>query len=265
MLKKVLIGFGALLVLVMVLGGALWSGLDSIVKAAVEKYGSEAAQVTVELAGVDLSLASGKGKLSGLRIDNPEGFKAADAFFLGMIDVSVDTESLAGDGPIVIKNITIDKPQVTLEVNEKGGSNLQTIADNAKKYAGEQTEKSAAPKASGKAAEAERKIIVKKLTVSGGEVAIAHAMLKDKALEAKIPTFTLRNLGENSGGLTSAQLAGQLMSVITHKASTAATSSFVKSLGLPQAIDGVKANMGDLKSNAIDDMKAKTKDLLPSW
>lgn len=250
MFKKVLLGLGAIVVLALIVGALFLSNLDSIVQAAVEKYGSEAAGATVELADVELSPSSGMGKLSGLRIQNPEGFELPDAFFLGMIDVQVDMDSVAGDGPIVINKIIIDKPQVTFEVNKAGASNLQEIAGNAQQYAGGSASKS---KESGQAkvseespSEAGRKVIVKLLTVSGGAVTISHSMLKDKKMEATIPTFSLRDLGADKGGMLPAELAGKLLAVITQKSSVAASKSFVKGLGIFSAVKGsdVQVNTG---------------------
>lgn len=239
MFKKVLMGLGGLLVLVLIVVGLFVSNLDSIVKAAVEKYGSEAAQTSVELADVELSPTSGKGKLIGLRISNPEGFASQDAFVLGMIDIDVDMESVSGTGPIIINKVVIDKPQITFEVNEAGKSNMQTISSNAKVYAGKTapSQKEEAKETSDNSDEEEaRKIIIKKLTISEGQVSMSHSMLKGKKIEAKIPTFTLTDLGKSQGGLTAVQLSSKLLSVISQKASQAASKGLLKGFGLFSAM-----------------------------
>ena len=52
----------------------LSGSLDSIVKAAIEKYGSEATGTTVEVAAVDVGLKDGRATVTGLVVMNPEGF-----------------------------------------------------------------------------------------------------------------------------------------------------------------------------------------------
>lgn len=230
MLKKLLIGLGGLLVLVMVVMGLFVSNLDSIIQAAVEKIGSEATQTTVELADVELSPTSGQGKLSGLRIANPDGFETPEAFVLGMIDVEVDMESVSGTGPIVIKKIIIEKPQVTFEMNEAGQSNMQVLAAQAQKFAGSAQSAKEEQEASESSDEPARKIIVKKLTVSGGQVSMSHSMMKGKKVEANIPAFTLNNLGQSQGGMTGEALANKLLSVISQKSVQAVSQNLIGGL-----------------------------------
>lgn len=228
MMKKLSFGLGLLVLVVVVIGGYIWSNLDSLIKTAVETYGSEAAQTTVELSSVNVSLKSGAGKLSGLRIANPEGFSKDDAFYLGSIEVEIDTDSLPKDGPVVINKIIVDGPKVAYEVNDQNKANLQVLSENFKRAmhtAPAQTE--AKPQeADGKAG---RKIVIRELAMRGGAVTVAHKMLTKK-VEAKIPDFTLKNVGANRDGYTGEQLAGHIMAVLSQNATMAATKSLVDSL-----------------------------------
>ena len=65
-MKKVLIGVGVLIAVLAIVVYVAFSSLDKIIKAAVEKYGSEITQATVTLNEVELSVSSGKGVLRGL-------------------------------------------------------------------------------------------------------------------------------------------------------------------------------------------------------
>jgi uncharacterized membrane protein len=79
MLKKIAIG---IVVLLVIIAGAVYfllSNLDSIVKAAIEKYGTAATQATVKLDSVKISLTSGEGRLNGLSVGNPKGFATPQA------------------------------------------------------------------------------------------------------------------------------------------------------------------------------------------
>lgn len=62
-MKKAFIGVGVLVVVIGIGGYIFFSSLDSIIKTAVEKYGSEITQTKVTLNEVELSVTSGKGAL----------------------------------------------------------------------------------------------------------------------------------------------------------------------------------------------------------
>ena len=83
MIKKILIGVVVLLVIVAAAIYFLFSNLDSIVKAMIEKYGTEAAQSDVRVDSVKISLTTGEASLGGLSVANPKGFSSAKALYLG--------------------------------------------------------------------------------------------------------------------------------------------------------------------------------------
>ncbi len=216
------IGLG-LIILLAISAGALWylvSNLDSLIKAAIEKYGSAATQTAVTADSVKLSLSSGAGTISGLSIGNPPGFTSPQALGVGAISVQLDTSSLTGNGPIVLRTINIAQPQINYEVT--GGvsltgvstsSNLQIIQNNVKNYAGRVA---AAPPQSGTPA---RKEIINDLYVTGGEVnLIATTVLHGKKITVPLPAIHLTNIGRASGGATPAQIASQIINAITSQA-----------------------------------------------
>ncbi len=78
--EKILIGLGVLVVIVAVGVFVFLGNLNDIVRAAVEKVGSDMTQTNVVLNEVDIELTSGKGALRGFRFTNPSGFSDDDAF-----------------------------------------------------------------------------------------------------------------------------------------------------------------------------------------
>lgn len=98
------------------------TNLDRGIKTAVESIGPEITQSQVTLSSVDLSLTTAKGSFSGLRVGNPEGFAAANAFTLGEISFAMNAESLATD-TIIIESLRIVAPEITME-RADGRSNL---------------------------------------------------------------------------------------------------------------------------------------------
>src|SRR5688572_12656680 len=108
------IAIAAALLIVAAIGGGLYylfTNLDHIVKAAIEKYGSQTTQTSVRVDNVKITLASGTAAISGLSIANPKGFDAKNAFSLGTIETGIDIKSI-GKQPLIIDKIIIRKPQV---------------------------------------------------------------------------------------------------------------------------------------------------------
>ena len=103
------IALGAVLVLLVTLGLVVYfllSNLDGIVKAAIEKYGSEATQTVVSVNNVELGLKDGSGAIRGLSVGNPQGFKTKQAFSLGEISTQIDLKSLSEE-VFVIEHIVV--------------------------------------------------------------------------------------------------------------------------------------------------------------
>ena len=109
-MKKALIIGGLFVVVVVAVGYYLYTSLDSIIQAAIEKYGSAYTGTEVRVAGVNLDLTSGNGKITGLSVGNPDGFATDNAIEVGTIAISVDVNSITED-PIVIKEIAPAKAQ----------------------------------------------------------------------------------------------------------------------------------------------------------
>jgi hypothetical protein len=247
MLKKIAIGVVVLLLLIA--GGVyyLFSNLDSIIKAAIEKYGTAATQAEVKLDSVKISITSGEGALHGLTVGNPKGFTAPQALYLGTISVKLDTSSVAGSGPIIIREIVIEKPQVTYEVTNTGDSNLQAIEKNAMAYGGGGSGGGSGTSASGGSGGGqERKLIITDLYVRDGQIGISQALLKGKTLSTPLPTIHLSNIGKDSGGASPAQVAQQVIGSITASASKAASIDLSKELGsLKDAAGGGASGVSD--------------------
>lgn len=252
MLKKIAIGVVVLLVLIA--GGVyyLFSNLDSIIKAAIEKYGTQATQADVKLDSVKLSIASGEGALNGLTVGNPKGFSTPRALSLGSIAVKLDTSSVSGTGPIVIKEIDIEKPQVTYEVTNNGDSNLQAIEKNAMAYGGGSGGGSSGAGGSSSGGGQERKLVINDLYIRDGDISVSQALLQGKTLNAALPAIHLTNIGKDKGGATPGQVAEQVLSSITAAASKVANGELAKQLG------SLKDSAGAAIGNAAKDAGGST-------
>ena len=173
-MKKVLIGVGGLVAVIVVVLVVVLSSLDSIVKEAIQTYGSEVTQTKVSVADVKISLTSGEGSISGLNIGNPAGFSDPELFKLGKISVKIDTDTVT-QNPVVIDEIIIQSPSVSYEINKDGDSNAEILKKNVAKATGgsDSSSSGAASEPSGE----EVKLIIRKLVIEGGKAKVKIAAL----------------------------------------------------------------------------------------
>ena len=241
MLKKAVIGIVALLAVVGLAAHFLFSNLDSLVEAAVEKYGSQATGTTVDLDSVHIKLADGAGTLSGLSVGNPKGFNAKRALLLGAIDVAIDPASVTGDGPVLIKTVTITRPKITYEVGSNGGNNLDAL----KRHAAAALSDGSADKGA-KDAKPARKFIITDLYIRDGEISITHPLLQGKTLDASLPNIHLHDVGKSSGGATPGEIAAKVASSIESAATKVSAPDLQKQLGsLKDLTTGGASKVGD--------------------
>ena len=247
MLKKILIGVAALVVvLVVAVGGGLYylySNLDSLVKTAIESVGGDATQTKVSVKDVKLSLTSGEGTISGLLVGNPKGFSTPQSLSLGSVSVKVDTDSVKKmisdpKSPVLIKEVAINAPAITYERSATTG-NLETIQQNVTKYAGiDQSKPAAKPSSGGKE---DPKFIIENLYVRDGKIAISHSALQGKTLSTGLPTIHLKDIGKDKGGASPAEIADKVLGAITQQASKVASIDLDKTLG---QLKGTMQNVG---------------------
>ncbi len=246
-MKKIVLG--AVLILLITVGFGVYyllSNLDGIVKSAIETYGSEATQTAVQVGGVQIVLQDGSGAISDLKVGNPQGYNARQAFSLGEIATQIDLKSLSED-VIVIEHITVRAPEVFFEINAAGKNNLDELKQNLSAGASG----ASATSSSGKSGGAEPKLIIRKLLFADGNIHASVVPL-DKDYELKLPTIELKNLGGKSGA-TPAQIADQVLNVLTERALAE-----VKKKG----IDQYKAKLEGEVNQRLDAEKEKVGDKL---
>lgn len=252
-MKKVLIALGVVVVVVGIGAYLLFANLGAVLKAAIEKVGSDATQASVKVERIDLSASSGEGKIVGLNIGNPKGFKTAQAFSLGEVGLKLDVGSLKSD-VITIKEIAIAAPKITYE-HASGGSNLETLKANVQRFAeshgaggGAKAPAEKKDKAEGK----EKKLIIERLVVRDGEVAVSHAALQGKALSAKLPAIELRDIGKSKGGATPAEVADEIIGKISDAANKAAVADLEKTVGrVVETVRGAVQGARDAAGNVL--------------
>ncbi|NFV79249.1 hypothetical protein [Magnetospirillum aberrantis] len=246
MRKVAIIGGGAAaVVLALVVGIAVFvfSSLDSLVKTAIEKVGSEVAGVPVTVSEVKISLSDGKASIKGLAVGNPKGFTTPKAMSFGEIAVAIDTGSVTGN-PVVIKDITVASPEITVELGEKG-SNLDVIQANIAGKGGKSGgEASSSSSSSGGE---EKKLVIDRLALTNGTVRLATA-LPDVQSSAKMGDIVLTGIGRKSGGASASEVAEQLLDAVAKSAVKSA-----KNLGVGNLVDGVAKKAGGVVPSGTSD------------
>ena len=208
-MKKILIVIAALLIVGAIALYLLVGNLDKILKGAIEGAGSELLGVTVTVASVELDLKSGMGQISGITIANPAGYKAANAFRMDTIRLGLDLSSLRKQ-PIVIRELNIQSPTVDLEVNEQGGSNMQTLLDNIKQNSAKTDEKAAEEQPSQEETDTKEpvKLSFTKLAITG--VTVNGVVPGQEPTQVVLPDIVKENVG-GTEGLTPAQVGGVII------------------------------------------------------
>lgn len=237
MMKKILIGLGVLVVLVAVGVFFFLGQLNDIVRAAVEKVGSDMTQTNVELNEVDIELASGKGALRGFKVTNPNGFSKEDAFKFDEVTVEIDLTTIQSD-PVVIKELVIQSPEIFYEFLESGNSNLQTLNDTVQSRAKK-------PESSESSGSEGPRIVIENLYLRDGTVAVRAPLLNEK-LSVPMPDIHLTDIGKNGKGATASEIADQTMQAVLD--------------GAKKAVTQAKIDVGKLTGAAMEQVNKATED-----
>ncbi len=125
LIRSVVRLFGVLVVVAIV--GVIAANLlaDKAVRVAVEKAGTRALDVPVDVQHANLSILGGTLKLQDLTVANPPGYQQETLLDLERGDIRVDTGSLLSD-TITIRDIKLDGMKVAIE--QKGlDNNLREV------------------------------------------------------------------------------------------------------------------------------------------
>lgn len=261
--KPLIIGggiVGAVLVVIVVAVIVLFSSIDSIIKAAVEKFGPEITQAKVTLDEVSLSTTSGEGRLAGLFVGNPKGFKTESAFKLGEIGIKVDVGTVTED-VIVIKDILIRGPEITYELGSSG-SNLDALQRNVEQYTG--GGKAAGGSGGGKPAsgsgaakEEGPKLVIENLRVQGGKINVSATFLGGKSMTAALPDLHLKDIGKEKKGATPGEVAQTLLAAIKDGVAKAVSPLGLDKMGgkITEGVGAATKSLGEGAKKAGDSIK----------
>jgi hypothetical protein len=240
---------GAIVIVVAVAAVWFFSNIDSLVKTAVEKVGSDVTKVKVTLDKADIAVTSGKAALSGLTVGNPQGFKGPYAFALGQVAVALDTASIGKD-PIVIKEVRITAPKVNYEISPQGQRNIDTIKKNVEGPGGGKPASPGGGQPGGgqpgggasKPTDQGPKLVIENLYITGGQVAVSSELLGSRKMDAALPAIHLKDIGKKGGGATPEDVAEQIIAALAQS-----TGRAVAGLNLDSLIKDPSKTLEDAK------------------
>lgn len=249
---KIIGGAIALVAIILaVLVGFFYFGLDKAIIAAVEKYGTEVTKSEVALGEVRIDLTSGEGELRNLSVANPVGFIEDKIFDLGGISVKVNISD-SNKQLIHIEEIIVTSPKITYEVNETG-NNLDALKKNIDEFiAANSSGNSSAAETEG--ASEGPKLIIDRLTINDGKVSVSAPITLNQKIEGNLPTIQLKDIGKEKGGAEPAEVAVQVANAITKNAM-----KIVERLGVGKTLQGLKDGLSGVTSKATEAVDTLTK------
>ena len=171
-----------------------------------------------------LSPFTGAGEIIGLHIPNPEGFSEPEALHLDRARVQVDLCSLLRS-TLVVRELSVNGARACYERRADGKDNLAWLRERMASGAAQSLTKpdeppSGAPE-DASTAKSPRKLIVDSLIITNCRIRVA-GILSTNVMEMPLPAIAMQNLGRDQGGLTPAELGGELTRVLTASAVQAA-------------------------------------------
>ncbi|MGC2166878.1 MAG: hypothetical protein WA632_12805 [Gallionella sp.] len=227
---KKLVGIIVAVIVVIIAFFALSNPLGSLVKLAIEGMGPDMLQADVRVNNVRISATDGQGKLSGLKLGNPKGFKTDHALKADNIEIVIDPTSLAGD-VIVLRKVLIEAPSIIYETGT-GGSNFDVIQRNVDIYLGGGGKNDKRGKGESK------KIIIESFIIRDAKISY------NGTVSLSLPDIELHNIGKQSDGASPGKVIKSIVTEINSKLALAlANSAKLGKLG-----DKVKDAGSSLKS-----------------
>ncbi len=254
-MKKILLRVLLVLVVLVILavvGIGLF--LDSAAKRGVETVGPMLTKVSVKLDSVSLSPLSGTGRIKGLVVGNPEGYKTPSAIQVGSARLALEPRSLFGD-KLVINSVNVQAPEITFETDLKGNNLSKILANVEATTGGGKT----APAQTPEEAKANRKLQVDEFVLSGGKINVSVTALGGKSVTVPLPEIRLTDLGKGPDGITAAELTKRVLQEVERNAVQAASGA---AADLSKQATELTKGLRDAGTGAVDRVTKGIGDLL---
>jgi hypothetical protein len=256
-MKKLLIGLGVLVVLVV--GGAffLLSNLDGLVKTAIETFGSEAIGSEVSVGSVEIDLRGGSAAIYDFNVANPEGFSDRLMLSFSEVSMAIDLASINSD-VIRINSIVARQPSVLYE-RANGTTNIDTVSA---KFAGSEDQQTVDPAAEETAVRLDIESILIEdiqahmagegdpdLTINLGDINLQNMQGTPDEIALQIMTPLMRQISANAASALLQATADMLSDGL--QGSTENLDNLIEGLGdgLNDVGDALQEGLGNLFGN----------------
>lgn len=241
-MKKLIIG---VLAIVLIVGVALFSQLDTVVKTGVETAGPDVLSVDVSVGSVSISPFSGKVAVRDFAVGQPDGFGEGPLVSLGALDMKVETSTLM-DEHIIIDEIIVDQPMFDARV-VGNQSNFQVLQSKLETMGGDSS-------VDGQAVT----LTIRKLAVRSPQISVSKDGILSVNEDIELADFTLTDLGTDEAGLAPREIARHIMDTLQPQIMkalvTAGVSDSIKSLA-GEARGELEKGVGGL----LDKLRKKNK------
>lgn len=185
-----------------------WVYVDSLAQSGVERGASYALDVPTTLDSADVGVLTGSVELSGLKVDNPEGFEADHFLKLNNADMNVSLSSLM-EATVEVPSLVIQGIDLRLERTLEG-ANYRVIMDNLSRFEGGE-KKEADPSAKKFVI---RTIEVRDIRVQVDAVPIGGAIGDLTTASVTVPEVVLRDVGTAGEPMSIAEITTVLLKAI---------------------------------------------------
>lgn len=196
------------LLLLLILANPLWLG--PVVKTVVTTVVPGVVKCDVDLAACSINLYTGKIRLEGFALKNPQGYDEPNAVSFESLNIELIMSTLFSQ-KIVIHDITLEKPFVSYVFDEAGTNNFARIlaplqaaktteAGEKQKPEAPKTEAAEAPKAEKAAGP---KVVIDRLAINGTKV-----KYRKVTIPVPVPTLTKIGYGKETDEKTAAEPKG---------------------------------------------------------
>ena len=210
MKKKILIGVGVLVLIIVIGVMVLMGNLNGIVKGIIEKVGTSVTGVPVMVGVVDIKISEGSAAIRQLTVANPEGFSAKPMLDFGELAVKLDVKGK------IINHVKIASPHILFEQKGKT-SNFQTLQENMATDDPKEEKPAAEEPAP---AEGEPTILqIDLIEIIDAQVAVVSDLFEGTK-NLTIPLIKFENLkgtGEEIGKQVISQLTAQIIEEVTNQ------------------------------------------------
>ncbi len=270
-LIKLLLVLVILVVLLVVIGGvALFSYVDKIAKAGIEKGGTYALGVPTTLGSADVGIFGGTFAMNDLKVANVQGFPGPHFFSLGDGSVAVSLSTLR-ENTVVLPHLKLDAIDVRLEKKD-GATNYGVILENLKKVSGGGSDKPAPQPAPSKD---EKRFVVNDLSITKVTVSIdlmesgsaGAALVPLQKITIPIDAIKLQNVGKTGQGVAGSGVTmSELANIIVQAVIGAAVENGAGVIPgeILGDLKGRLASLGDLSKldmKVLGDVKGTVQDL----